>query len=131
MKVVIKNLDHDLDPDWIRNQQQPGFGTGFGESDPKHCYIGTLHLLGEQFPMCPTPTCRRCETVVRGGGAEERTAGRAFILRGRPARHHPATEPGRSQAHQNLSRLFVLINRLLVTLLVWRVRRGLVGCCVA
>jgi hypothetical protein len=57
--------------------------------------------------MRPTP-CRRCETVVRRAGAEERTAGGAALLRGRPARHHPAAEPGRSQAHQNLDRIFVL-----------------------
>ncbi len=45
-------------------------------------------------------------------GAEERTAGGASLLRGRPARHHPATEPSRSQAHQNRNRLFFFSYRV-------------------
>jgi hypothetical protein len=49
---------------------------------------------------------------VRRAGAEERTAGGASLLRGRPARHHPAAEPGRSQAHQNLNRLFFFSHRV-------------------
>jgi hypothetical protein len=86
--------------------------------------------------MRATP-CRRCETVVLWAGEEERTAGGASLLRGRPARHHAAAEPGRSQAHQNLSRLFVLSNRVRCVVsysfglegAAWlsRVRRGLEG----
>ncbi len=41
----------------------------------------------------------------------EDAAGLSRVRRGRPARHHPPAEPGRSQAHQNLSRLFFFSNR--------------------
>ncbi len=75
--------------------------------------------------------------MVLRADSEERPARGASLLRGRPACHHPAAEPGRSQAHQNLIMLFFFSSRVRCVVsysfglegAAWlsRVRRGLEG----
>ncbi len=136
LNFVKTNLGLDPDPDWIQIKQQSWSWTGFidyGSETLLHRYPAFIKRI-VPYRMSPPPRVgavkRWCSELTQKSGPREE---HLFCVVDLHAITLPQNPPAlrHTRILSGFSYLVAVSVVLLVTLLVWRVRRGLVGCGVA